>query len=94
MTVFTITTEQKRSHPVFQQLRKFAEFGDQSEEDWVIKALSARSKLKRLECFGEKQRDREAEKEREGEYYHSEWPHLSSGGSIFLSALKSDGESL
>lgn len=26
--------------------------------------------------------------EREDKYYHSEWPHLSSGGSIFLMALK------
>lgn len=39
----------------------------------------------------ERQRSREGA---EGEYYHSEWPRLSSGGSIFLSALKSDGESL
>lgn len=43
---------------------------------------------------GEAERQREAEREQEGEYYHSEWPHLSSRGSIFLSALKSDGESL
>lgn len=26
--------------------------------------------------------------EREEKYYHFEWPHLSSGGSIFLLALK------
>lgn len=35
------------------------------------------------------QRERWSCAQREGsEYYHSEWPHLSSGGSIFLTALK------
>lgn len=63
----------------------------------MIKAVCAGSKLEQLEHFwgGKKaERQREAEREGEGGYYHSEWPHLSSGGSIFLSALKSDGESL
>lgn len=73
----------------------FFGFKDQSTPDGAIKAAPAGSKLKQLESLGGKaERQREAEREHEGEYYHSEWPHLSSVGSIFLSALKSDGESL
>lgn len=78
-----------------QQVTDSLGFKDQSKHDGAIKAVSAGSKLKQPESlWGKAERQREAERVHEGEYYHSEWPHLSSGGSIFLSALKSDGESL
>lgn len=78
----------------FQQVGDSLGFKIKADTIEPSKPVSAGSKLKQLECFGAAERQREAEREREGEYYHSEWPHLSSGGSIFLSALKSDGESL